>query len=325
MSQIALAGLCFSIGLLGCSAGGGASHSLVVGNEGSGGSPSGAGGAPSISVTPDSGASNVLSVHIESPPGLTVSFVTLRCSQRCADVLAVAKGGVGPYAFAWQDGSTSSERIVCPDASTRYSVKVTDSASPSGEFGTAPATATADLTANVIACRVDNDAGNADGGSSSDAGSPLPGCAPFRAIAAVASQPTPSTPVLSGYVSQNLFSVVVIAHADVSRSLNAACPHLFLAGDSAGTKPVAWDDDLLVESHGAPGAPVDSRVYYGGPPLTYNGQPVRQVVEPAGGFAPLTIDLTSNLPPGESRVDLALSILDQGFVGSTTDVWVVPR
>ena len=79
------------VALYGCSAGG-SSRSLVVGSEGTGGAasgPSGAGGA--LVIDGDAGASRAFSAHIESPRGMTVTFVTLSCSRRCADVLAVAK------------------------------------------------------------------------------------------------------------------------------------------------------------------------------------------------------------------------------------------
>jgi hypothetical protein len=137
----------------GCTAGG-ASPSLVVGNDGTGGAsggPQGTGGQL-VLIGDASARANPLSVHIESPPGITVSFVTLSCSDECADVLAVAKGGFAPYTFTWEDGSTKPSRRVCPTTTTNYAVTVTDTGSRSGEFSQNPQTAKALLTANVLSC-----------------------------------------------------------------------------------------------------------------------------------------------------------------------------
>jgi hypothetical protein len=154
--------------LLGCSAGG-ASHALVVGNEAAGGSSGGTpGGGGGIEFADDASASNALSAHVESPPGMTVTFVTLSCSKRCADVLAVAKGGFPPYTYKWEDGSPNAPRRVCPGSTTNYVVTVTDSGSTSAELARPPQTKTASLTADVVTCPPDggatptNDAGACD-------------------------------------------------------------------------------------------------------------------------------------------------------------------
>ena len=146
---------------LGCSASGSA-HTLVVGNEETGGAGGAAGRAGHeqgsggrMLVLGDAAVSKPLSARIESPQGVAVEFVTLSCANDCADVLAVAKGGVGPYAFAWEDGSTDPARHVCPTTTTRYDLTVKDAGIRSGEFPRPPATATAALTANVIQCPLD--------------------------------------------------------------------------------------------------------------------------------------------------------------------------
>jgi hypothetical protein len=74
--------------VLGCSAGG-ASHAVVVGNEGTGGATNGRSGdgGSTIVLTGDAGISKALSAHIESPPGMIVDFITLSCSTACADVV----------------------------------------------------------------------------------------------------------------------------------------------------------------------------------------------------------------------------------------------
>jgi hypothetical protein len=141
---------------LGCSAGGGSSGSLVVGKDGSGGfsgGPPGTGGE--LVVTKDGGYATPLSAHVENAKGVTVTFVTLTCSDACAEVRAVASGGFAPYQYRWEDGSTNPERNVCPTSTTDYQVTVTDAGTTSAEFMRASQTVTAPLTANVIHCPVD--------------------------------------------------------------------------------------------------------------------------------------------------------------------------
>jgi hypothetical protein len=158
----------------GCSAG--ATHALVVGTEATGGT-GGTAGAPgtrpgngggTILLSVDASALNTLSAHIESPPGITVEFITLSCDAACADVLVVAKGGRDPYSYTWEDGSTNPGRRVCPTESTRYEVIVTDTGSTSVEFTRAAQTVKALLTASVLKCR---DAGiPTDGGGEETCG-----------------------------------------------------------------------------------------------------------------------------------------------------------
>jgi hypothetical protein len=116
----------------------------------------------------DAGGPGALDAHIEHDH-LAVAFITLSCSGSCADVEAVATGGVPPYHFAWNDGATTAARRVCPDSNTSYSVTVTDTGS-TGELAHAPETATAAITADVTACP---DGGVSDAGA--DVGPPLPG------------------------------------------------------------------------------------------------------------------------------------------------------
>ncbi len=178
MSGNAIAGRLGPLLLVGCSAAN-ASHSLSVGSDGSGGSNGGPRGVGSggLFTASDAGVatSNPLSAHIESPPGMTVTFVTLSCSNRCADVLVVAKGGFAPYTFAWTDGSTAQSRTVCPTSTTNYQVTVTDSGSTSGEFEHPAESVTATLTADVVACSNDAGVSRMDAGACSpDAASVLP-------------------------------------------------------------------------------------------------------------------------------------------------------
>lgn len=164
-----LAGLVIPAVLLGCSAGG-HSPDLIVGKDGSGGSasvPSGnSGGA--IILPGDAAKSNPFSAHIESPPGVTVEIITLSCSNECADVVAVAKGGFAPYSFRWEDGSVNAARRVCPTSATIYRVSVTDTGRSSGEHRRDPETVSVPLTVTMLTCPH-------DGGVSPEAGT----CAPL--------------------------------------------------------------------------------------------------------------------------------------------------
>src|SRR4051812_2239731 len=122
------------LALAGCSASGGPG-TLVVGTIGTGGATGSSGnGGSTFHISADASVSNKLSARLESPVGVTVEFITLSCSNACADILAVAKGGVAPYSYAWNDGGADPARRVCPSASTSYAVRVTDKGSMSGEF-----------------------------------------------------------------------------------------------------------------------------------------------------------------------------------------------
>lgn len=141
--------------IVGCSAGSGGEPVGSGPPRGGGGAP-GTGGVPSQSSgglidVGDSGTSRSLTAHIERQ-GVTVEFITLSCAGECADVVAVARGGYAPYAYAWEDGSTSPSRRVCPTESTSYRVTVTDTGNSSPEFQRPPQTAEAPLTANVLRC-----------------------------------------------------------------------------------------------------------------------------------------------------------------------------
>lgn len=74
-----------------------------------------------------------LNAHIQDIKGLTLAIVTVKCGD-CADIVVVAGGGHGPYAFAWEDGSTNAQRHVCPAAGAELSVTATDTALHNAEF-----------------------------------------------------------------------------------------------------------------------------------------------------------------------------------------------
>jgi hypothetical protein len=82
---------------------------------------------------------------------VAVKFITLSCSGDCATVEAFGTGGYPPYTYAWDDGSTSATRRVCPTSSANYSVKVTDSGT-AGEVARPAQTVQVPLTADVLTC-----------------------------------------------------------------------------------------------------------------------------------------------------------------------------
>jgi hypothetical protein len=159
LRQVSWVAIVAAIGV-GCSA---AAGSNLVGSNGSGGRSGVAnesGGVPTINVT-DGSVANTLAVHVETPPGLSVTVVPIACGGGCADVEAVVSGSVGSVTLAWEDRSTNPARHLCPTSTARYEVTVRDTGS-STEFARPPETATADLTAKVFDC--------ADGGGAQDAG-----------------------------------------------------------------------------------------------------------------------------------------------------------
>jgi hypothetical protein len=117
------------------------------------------GGAISLGAGGDGGGTSTLGAHIEDDH-VAVTLITLGCEGSCADVEAVGTGGHPPYTFKWDDGSTSATQHVCPTADTSYSVTVTDTAA-SGEVVRAAQSATASVTADVVACP---DGGSLDAG-----------------------------------------------------------------------------------------------------------------------------------------------------------------
>jgi len=82
---------------------------------------------------------------------VAVKVITLSCAGDCAMVEAVGTGGLPPYSFKWDDGTTSATRQVCPTSSTSYDVKVTDTGTV-GEVPRPAETAQASVTADLLSC-----------------------------------------------------------------------------------------------------------------------------------------------------------------------------
>lgn len=211
--------------LLGCSAGGEAPP-LVVGTAGGGNGGFGTGGTLAL---PGGTTSATFSAHIESPPGVTVELITLACSNDCADVLAVARGGFPPYSYVWEDGSTEPARRVCPTVDASYRVTATDTGSQSTEFRRDPQSRTARLTAQILNCPPDGGARppDADGGSrdvclinGTFAGTPqLNFAVNFDAPPWVACASTPD--VYDAALSSLAFGALGLAPADGNTALHA--------------------------------------------------------------------------------------------------------
>ena len=136
----------------GTSASSGSDSALDAGRKDDGGSVA--------FVTGEAAATQRLDAYIERGT-VAVKLVTVSCAGDCATVQAVGTGGYPPYTFAWENGSTSAVRRVCPTADTDYSVRVTDSGG-TGELPRPPQTAKASVTADVLAC---SDAGPRDAAS----------------------------------------------------------------------------------------------------------------------------------------------------------------
>lgn len=67
-------------------------------------------------------------VHIEFlHGGGSSTALSLSCGS-CAEVTAHAAGGVAPYTYAWNDGSSENMRTLCPRSSGTYTVAVFDNA-----------------------------------------------------------------------------------------------------------------------------------------------------------------------------------------------------
>jgi hypothetical protein len=138
--------------VLGCGTRGRNGYDLDVGTDDA--------ASPSTFSGLDAGAAGPLDAHIERG-AVTVTFVTLNCSGDCATVQAVGTGGNPPYTFAWENGSTSATREVCPTSSTKYSVNVSDTGAV-GEIQRQPDTVQVPLAANVLTCP---DGGTLDAGA----------------------------------------------------------------------------------------------------------------------------------------------------------------
>jgi hypothetical protein len=139
--------------LLGCGSSGGSGDWLDVGSDEAG---------PALLVTGgDAGGTEGLDAHIEQGR-VAVKLITVSCSGNCVTVQAVGTGGNPPYMYAWENGSTSATRTVCPTSGTTYSVKVTDTGQ-AGEVPRPAETAGASVTADVLACH-DGGVTGADGG-----------------------------------------------------------------------------------------------------------------------------------------------------------------
>lgn len=123
------------------------------------------------------GGSRALEADIQNREGVSIEVVTVACAGDCFEVVAVAQGGYPPYTYVWEDGSTGAERKLCPSASRAFVVKATDRGYESEEFERAAETATASVSAEVLACP---DAGTPDAAmpEPADAGTPDAGSDP---------------------------------------------------------------------------------------------------------------------------------------------------
>ncbi|MFT3921813.1 MAG: hypothetical protein QM778_04700 [Myxococcales bacterium] len=263
----------------------------------------------------------------DASAGLVVRFEKVGCDGECATITAIASGGAAPYTFRWGDGATEATHTVCESGG--MSVSVTDSGEPGIELARPPWTARASVPADLLDCGM---------------ATPASCKAPSRIVQAVPSQvtslnksPLPEYAGSSNYAGGNR-SVYVVAEGLVPD--NGDCAQLLLAGSADGAKALGWDDHLLVEYREAPGAPVTKRWQYSAFELSHMGSSVPTVLMPsvagasleppvpnpaAYGYPALSIDLMTQVPAGAANFELSLKVLDEDFVGSTTEIWVIPR
>jgi hypothetical protein len=301
--------------------------------------PSGSGGSAGGIDSSD----NALAVEIQHE-ALAVELVTLRCAGECAEVEAVASGGHEPYTFAWDDGPTATVRMLCPEETTTFGVAVTDTAVEAEEHEYEARTARAEVTAEVLRCPEDGGVPPIE----SDCG---PGAtAPFLLVAARESTTTDVfvqengnladyTATLYGGLPATL-AIVATAQSEIHLG---SCTKLLLAADAAGTQNVGWDDTMIVEYRSAPGAAIDKRWLYGSvSPVTHvpTGEELSPVADPTVpgwdlvppvpnpvpfGYAPLAIDLMGAAPSAAKDFELTIHVLDASSLGSTTEIWAIPR
>lgn len=200
-----------------------------------------------------------------------------------------------------------------------------------------------DAAGNVSAYLVGNlTVGNGGGGTDvCVAGQPI------QLIGKVPSASTQFYQEKNGYSPDYSFNnqpntLVPVASTRVHLSLGA-CKTLKLAGDAAGTKPLGWDNCLVVEYRPGIDGPLEKAWYYCNsdygtvfslatgqalpPPLkpTVKGTLLEPPVpsELLFGYPALALDLMSEVPNVAEDFELTLHVLDFGSVGSTTEVWAI--
>lgn len=309
----------------------------AAGESGALGIDNPSGGTGRIDIT-----ESALEVEIQHE-ALRVELITLSCHGECAEVEAVATGGHDPYTFAWNDGETSAVRRLCPSETTTFEVAATDTALETEELSYAPRTARAEVTAEVLRCAEDGGVPPTD-----------PDCGPdaTAAFLLIPRRESATTDVyvqesgnLPDYVSSQFGLTAPLAIVgSARREIHlGTCSQLLLAADAAGTKDVGWDDTMIVEYRSAPGAAIDKRWSYGVvSPITY--QPTGEQLMSAAqatvpgwdldppvpnpvpfGYRAGAIDLMSDAPSAAKDFELTIHVLDASSLGSTTDIWLIPR
>lgn len=120
-----------------------------------------------------------------------------------------------------------------------------------------------------------------------------------------------------------------------------SCGHLRLSGDEEATKPLGWDNCLVIEYRQHSGGDPDKAWFYCSydAPTVYSLITDAPLTTPAAptvagtaldpqvpngspfGYPPLALDLMSEIPSDATTFELTLYVLDYGVVGSTTDIW----
>lgn len=167
---------------------------------------------------------------------------------------------------------------------------------------------------------------------------------PFQIIYSVPSGSTESYRQKNGinpdYITGSGIQMSSIGGSKVFFNMGT-CRKLVLAGNKEGTKPIGWDNLLVVEYRVTPSSPVSKRWYYGSYDdtslkLISTGESITQARIPTVpgsdigipngapfGHEPKAIDLMTQIPEGSTSFELTFIVLDYGTVGSTTDVFVM--
>jgi hypothetical protein len=134
----------------------------------------------------------------------------------------------------------------------------------------------------------------------------------------------PDVRVVTGK-SQGFSDVPVALASALSRPFRAPTTGIALASDSAGTKPLAMDNLLLVEVFDAFGSRV-AAVYAGataGSPVTLDGRPLERYGADSFEVGPMLLGRAEGIAP-DTPLRLRVTSLDNGDTGATSDVYVVP-
>lgn len=198
-----------------------------------------------------------------------------------------------------------------------------------------------DVAGNVSAYLV----GNLTVGQGTDPGIDVCEAESVQLVGSVPSASTSFYQQANGYSSDYSLDgngdLIIVASTRVHVNLGE-CTTLRLAGDAAGSKPLGWDNCLVVEYRPTVNGDVANAWSFCGEygsvfsVATTQAVPVplRPTLQGAVltppvpsqllfGYAPLAIDLAALIPNADKDFELSLHVLDFGGSGSTTEIWAI--